>query len=401
MVLFDPPRRPQGDVLREGLSLRSSVYNEGSSDGRGSTGSSRQAGCCPCSHLTNVMIAYEIRGVEPSDEEQLLRGRAPPRHGEPARRPRGDPRDRRSVAARASPAQIKDPKKREYVFVLVDRAKETDRRHLDDHRPARPARRAVHLLRRHRRGEVLADDRQALPPHGACASATRTTGPPRSAGSSCCPSTARRPSASGTMISVRALPLHRRAPRALPRRGARRAPAAARARRDEPPLGGARPPLHRADATPRPTCSRRRTRSSSRASFPTASSTRSLLPQDGAGRHRQGGRADARRGEAPAAHRLPLRGPRRPVRRRPALHRAHRRDHAGAATRRARVAEFSPPSPRGNKGLVALELAASPFWRVVLADVRDLGERGVAVEAEAAEHLGVGVGDEVVTLPLD
>jgi len=73
-----------------------------------------------------------------------------------------------------------------------------------------------------------------------------------------------------------------------------------------------------------------------------------------------------------------------------------------AKTRRARVAELSGAGAGAkSKSLLAKELAVSPFLRAVLADVRDQGESGVVVEAEAAEHLGVGVGDEVITLPLD
>jgi arginine N-succinyltransferase len=73
-----------------------------------------------------------------------------------------------------------------------------------------------------------------------------------------------------------------------------------------------------------------------------------------------------------------------------------------AKTRRARLTELTPAGVSGkSKGLVARELPASPFWRTVFADVRDQGEAGVAVEAEAAEHLGIGVGDEIITLPLD
>jgi arginine N-succinyltransferase len=73
-----------------------------------------------------------------------------------------------------------------------------------------------------------------------------------------------------------------------------------------------------------------------------------------------------------------------------------------AKTRRARVAElFSEGAPGKSKSLVAKEFPSSPFLRAVLADARDQGESGVSVESEAAEYLGVGVGDEIVTLPLD
>jgi arginine N-succinyltransferase len=70
-----------------------------------------------------------------------------------------------------------------------------------------------------------------------------------------------------------------------------------------------------------------------------------------------------------------------------------------AKTRRARVAEVSASAGK-SKSLVARELPSSPFMRAVLADVHDVGD-AVALDAEAAAHLGVSAGDEIITLPLD
>jgi arginine N-succinyltransferase len=71
-------------------------------------------------------------------------------------------------------------------------------------------------------------------------------------------------------------------------------------------------------------------------------------------------------------------------------------------TRRARVADlFAPGTAGASKGLCAKELSTSPFIRIVMAEVRDLGDRGVGIDAETARHLELGAGDEVITLPLD
>jgi arginine N-succinyltransferase len=73
-----------------------------------------------------------------------------------------------------------------------------------------------------------------------------------------------------------------------------------------------------------------------------------------------------------------------------------------ARTRRVRIAEiFAPTAALRSKHLVARELAKSPFFRGALAETRDLGERGVAIDSEVAEHLGLAVGDEAITLPLE
>ena len=71
-------------------------------------------------------------------------------------------------------------------------------------------------------------------------------------------------------------------------------------------------------------------------------------------------------------------------------------------TRRARIADvFATGTAGATKGLCAKELPVSPFIRIVMAEVRDLGERGVGIDADTARHLDLNAGDEVVTLPLD
>ncbi|MET0594705.1 MAG: arginine N-succinyltransferase [Polyangiaceae bacterium] len=71
-------------------------------------------------------------------------------------------------------------------------------------------------------------------------------------------------------------------------------------------------------------------------------------------------------------------------------------------TRRSKVAEISAGGAPGTpKGLCAKELAVSPFIRIVMGEVRELGDRGVGIDATTADYLGFSVGDEIVTLPLD
>ena len=71
-------------------------------------------------------------------------------------------------------------------------------------------------------------------------------------------------------------------------------------------------------------------------------------------------------------------------------------------TRRTRIGDVFTPGATGvGKGLCAKELPASPFIRIVMSEVRDLADRGVGIDTETARHLDLQVGDEVVTLPLD
>jgi arginine N-succinyltransferase len=71
-------------------------------------------------------------------------------------------------------------------------------------------------------------------------------------------------------------------------------------------------------------------------------------------------------------------------------------------TRSLRLAEVFPTvdSPK-SRALCAKELPASPFIRVVVGDVRDRGEGQAAVDSETALYLGLAPQDELVTLPLD
>src|SRR5260221_8490622 len=65
------------------------------------------------------MIAYEIRGVDPSDEDQLL---SVARHLDTVNLPddRDAIREIIDLSQKSFAGDIKDPKKREYVFVLLD-----------------------------------------------------------------------------------------------------------------------------------------------------------------------------------------------------------------------------------------------------------------------------------------
>jgi arginine N-succinyltransferase len=71
-------------------------------------------------------------------------------------------------------------------------------------------------------------------------------------------------------------------------------------------------------------------------------------------------------------------------------------------TRRARVVDIVAAGAAGVvKGLCAKELPVSPFIRIIMGDVRDLGERGVGIDVDTARHLDLAAGDEIITLPLD
>jgi arginine N-succinyltransferase len=72
------------------------------------------------------------------------------------------------------------------------------------------------------------------------------------------------------------------------------------------------------------------------------------------------------------------------------------RTHEARVTRALRPADH--PKTRA---LVAHETAAPPFFRAVYAPWRASGEGGAEIAADAAEHLGVGEGATVWVLPLD
>jgi len=71
-------------------------------------------------------------------------------------------------------------------------------------------------------------------------------------------------------------------------------------------------------------------------------------------------------------------------------------------TTRRRVAEIAETAqPSRGRSLCARELAVSPFIRVVATSLQDLPGDTLSIPPDAAAHLGVGVGDEVISLSLD
>ena len=67
----------------------------------------------------------------------------------------------------------------------------------------------------------------------------------------------------------------------------------------------------------------------------------------------------------------------------------------------AKVAKVSREPILSNRSLVAVEPKEPPYFRCVLATCASMGESAVVIGEDAASHLGVGVGDEVWVLPLD
>ncbi|HKQ68674.1 MAG TPA: arginine N-succinyltransferase, partial [Polyangiaceae bacterium] len=74
-----------------------------------------------------------------------------------------------------------------------------------------------------------------------------------------------------------------------------------------------------------------------------------------------------------------------------------------ARTKKVEIAHIvdAPRSGPAPRHLCARELETSPFIRVVIGAVTDVGGGGVALEAHVARHLGVERGDEIVVLPVD
>lgn len=73
-------------------------------------------------------------------------------------------------------------------------------------------------------------------------------------------------------------------------------------------------------------------------------------------------------------------------------------------TRRLRVVDVLPKaSPGAKRGLVAIEASAPPFFRAVLSCIEVRGEETCAIGADAAEAFGITVGEpnEVWILPLE
>jgi arginine N-succinyltransferase len=67
----------------------------------------------------------------------------------------------------------------------------------------------------------------------------------------------------------------------------------------------------------------------------------------------------------------------------------------------AKVARISHDVVVKNKSLVAIESKDEPYFRCVLADCAPLAADAVMLGEETASHLGVGVGDEVWVLPME
>ena len=74
---------------------------------------------------------------------------------------------------------------------------------------------------------------------------------------------------------------------------------------------------------------------------------------------------------------------------------------SGLAGRPLPPADQDPASPKPRRALVAVELAEAPYFRAVLADVRDEGGRGFAVDAAAWDVLGLREGAPVTVLPIE
>ena len=168
--------------------------------------------------------------------------------------------------------KVKNPLEREYLFVLEDPRNETIigtsmiiAQHGTYEAPA-------HLLRGERARALLGLARAAPPAQGAL-HRVQLRGPhgDRRAGGG--PALPRHAGQARQAAVVRALPLHRHAPAAVPAPGAGGAAAAAAAGRAQPAVGGVRPEVHRARATRRRTGSAGRTRSSSRSCSPPRTST--------------------------------------------------------------------------------------------------------------------------------
>ena len=140
--------------------------------------------------------------------------------------------------------------------------------------------------------------------------------------------------------------------------------------------------------------------------FPEGPIYATLLPEDAQSVIGKVGAQTRGRREDAAPRGLSLRLARRPVRRRPALHRADRRGHARARlargarhqaararrarSRRARSSPSSGPSRRSSR-------PERRRWRREPA----ADSEGAAIGPEAAESLGIHDGDSVWVLPLD
>jgi arginine N-succinyltransferase len=70
-------------------------------------------------------------------------------------------------------------------------------------------------------------------------------------------------------------------------------------------------------------------------------------------------------------------------------------------TRKAKVAKIAADPPASGRSLVASESKDAPYFRCVLASCASLDDESLILSTKAAEHLGLAVGDEAWVLPLD
>jgi len=67
----------------------------------------------------------------------------------------------------------------------------------------------------------------------------------------------------------------------------------------------------------------------------------------------------------------------------------------------AKVTKIVKDPPATGRSLFAVESKEAPYFRCVLASCADHGDQAAIVSEDAATHLGIGVGDEAWILPLD
>jgi arginine N-succinyltransferase len=345
------------------------------------------------------MIAYEIRGVAPADEDQLL---SVARHLDTVNLPddRNAIREIIDLSQRSFSGDIKDPKKREYVFVLVDTAKE------------RIVGTSMIIAQLGRRDapyiyfDVIEEEKysQTLDKHF-----THTllrigysySGPTEIGGLIVLPEFRKAPERLGQIISyVRFLFI-----------GAHRA-----LFRDEI-LAELLPPLE-ADGTSHlwealgrhftglsyaeADFISKKNKEFIKSLFPEGVIYATLLPPDA---QEVIGKVGAQtRGVEKLLKRIGFRYANRidPFDGGPHF-RARTEDVSLVAeTRTLRVSEVFPTSgaPRA-RFLCAKELPASPFIRVVIGEARAQGDGSAAIDGDAAAHLGLAQGDEFLALPLD
>ena len=115
-------------------------------------------------------------------------------------------------------------------------------------------------------------------------------------------------------------------------------------------------------------------------------------------------RPDARGREAPPPHRLPLRHRVDPFDGRPRMFTARmgRGSPRVADTRRSKADRPFSAGAGGMRALLAeVELPEAPFFRAIMAEVRDEGPRGFAIEADAWELLQLHHSSPIAVLRID